>query len=80
MFIRVYTENADVLLNSDCIQRISFAKDDTLKASERRVKVLFTDSSKGKYIIHRKSMIAVLEANAPKVCTCDCASTDEVEA
>lgn len=69
-FINVYTENADVLLNPDCIQRVSFAKDEALRQSERRVRVLFTDNSKGEYIINRKDLAVLKEANAGKVCAC----------
>lgn len=66
MTINVYTKDSDVFLNLEEIQRISFSKSDTLKQSERLVKVVFTDGQKGEYIAHRDLQSAMKEYSLKK--------------
>lgn len=53
MFIEAWANDTACFLNTAEIQRISFAKDEALRQSERRAKVLFVDGSKGEYVVHR---------------------------
>lgn len=52
-FIKVWTNDVTVFLNANEILRISFAKDENLRQSERVVKVQFKEGSTGTYIGHR---------------------------
>lgn len=72
-FISVWTTDATAYLNTDEIARISFAKKEDLKSSEREVKVQFRDGSTGTYVGHRNT--EKLFADSTKVCACE-ASTE----
>lgn len=53
-FINVWTNEANVFLNTKEIARISFAKGgEDFRQSDRIVKVQFKDGSTGEYIGHR---------------------------
>lgn len=72
MMINVWTkEGSNVFFNMCEVVRIAFEKDETLKQSERAVKVVFKNGDKGTYICHRDTEKALASAN------CKCACTEE---
>lgn len=54
VFIEAWANNTLAYLNTSDISRISFAKKEGLKESERETKVQFKDGSTGTYVTHRK--------------------------
>lgn len=68
-FINVWTSEAVVFLNTKEIARISFAKKEELRQSERVVKVQFKDGSHGEYVGHvslQKAFEATSDVKASK--------------
>ena len=68
-FISVWTSDATAYLDVNEIVKISFAKKEDLKQSEREVKVQFKDGSTGTYTSHRD--LERVFADSMKICDCE---------
>lgn len=84
MFIRVEKDGASVFLDKDSIMKLSISKDDSLRQSERLVKVEFKNGTTGVYTIHRKSessLSSTLTESwlSPSTGCCDGPSEEPVE-
>lgn len=59
VILKLYKDNAEVFINLETVQRMSFEKKEELRQSDREVKIQFTDGSTGIYVGHRDTAKAL---------------------